>query len=156
MRTILERGWLAVILAVISSFVGSVALFVWSSIQMGKTVYHMFHSFATGESVSATVHMVAILDGFLLAVILYIFAVALYELFIGELKMPEWLNINNLDDLKKKLSSVIALMLAVTFLEHIAEWKDAKDTLMFAVSIALVLVALVYYMKAKEKDSHHE
>ena len=103
------------------------------------------------EAAGATAHAVAILDSFILAVILYIFAIALYELFIGELKLPEWLIIKDLDDLKKKLSSVIALMLAVTFLEHLAEWSDPQGTLMFAAAIAAVIFALVFYMKTKEK-----
>jgi len=59
--------------------------------------------------------------------------------------------LENLDDLKKKLSSVIALMLAVTFLEHLAEWEDAPGTLMFAIAISAVVMALVFYMKTKEK-----
>ena len=131
----------------------------------------MFADIVSPEASGTTAHAVAILDSFILAVILYIFAIALYELFIGELKLPEWLVIKDLDDLKKKLSSVIALMLAVTFLEHLAEWEDAQGTLMFAVTflehlaewedapgtlmfaiaISAVVMALVFYMKTKEK-----
>src|SRR3972149_11632722 len=139
LKTILENAKYTVILAVLSSLAASVSLFIWASIKMFVTLYHMFVDMVSPEASGTTAHAVAILDSFILAVILYIFAIALYELFIGELKLPEWLVIKDLDDLKKKLSSVIALMLAVTFLEHLAEWEDAQGTLMFAVAIAVVI-----------------
>jgi len=100
--------------------------------------------------------MVAVIDSYILAVILYIFSVAMYELFIGKLTLPEWLAIKDLDDLKKKLSSVIVLMLAVTFLEHLVKWEKPQDTLMFAVAIAVVIFSLIFYMKLKEKKGEDE
>ncbi len=151
MKTILENAKYAVILAVISSLAASVSLFVWASVKMLSMIYHMFADIFLPEGAGATAHAVAILDSFILAVILYIFAIALYELFIGELKLPDWLVIRDLDDLKKKISSVIALMLAVTFLEHLVEWSDPQGTLMFAIAIGVVIFALVFYMKIKEK-----
>src|SRR3990167_7135678 len=151
LKTILENAKYTVILAVLSSLAASVSIFIWASIKMFVTIYHMFEDILSAEATGTTAHAVAILDSFILAVILYIFAIALYELFIGELRLPEWLVIKDLDDLKKKLSSVIALMLAVTFLEHLAEWSEPQGTLMFAVAIAVVIFALVFYMKVKEK-----
>ena len=152
MRKILENASIAVMLAVISMLAASVALFVSASIQTALTIWHMFKDITSPESAGVTTHLVSILDMFLFAVILYIFAIALYELFIKELKLPEWLIVKDLDGLKKKLSSVIALMLAVTFLEHVVEWKDPEGTLMYAAAIGIVIFALVFYMKAKEKD----
>lgn len=151
MKAILENAKYAVILAVLSSLIASVSIFIWASVKMLAVVYHMFADLLSTEATGTTAHAVAILDSFILAVILYIFSIALYELFIGELKLPEWLVIKDLDDLKKKLSSVIALMLAVTFLEHLAEWSDPQGTLMFAIAIGTVIFALVFYMKIKEK-----
>src|SRR3989338_10118556 len=151
LRKILENAKYAVILAVISSLAASVSIFIWASVRMFITIYNMFADIFSPEAAGTNAHAVAILDSFILAVIFYIFAIALYELFIGELKLPEWLVIKDLDDLKKKLSSVVALMLAVTFLEHLAEWEDAQGTLMFAIAISAVVMALVFYMKTKEK-----
>lgn len=151
MKALLENAKYAVILAVISSLAASVSIFVWSSVKMLIAIYHMFAELFSPEAAGITAHTVAILDSFILAVILYIFAIALYELFIGDLDLPAWLVIKDLDDLKKKLYSVIALMLAVTFLEHLADWSDPQGTLMFAAAIAAVIIALVFYMKIKEK-----
>lgn len=152
MKTILEKGKYIVLLAVIASLFASVATFVWASVKMFSTILHMFLDIGGAETSEVTAHMVGILDSFILAVILYIFSIALYELFIGSLKLPEWLDIKDLDDLKKKLSSVIALMLAVTFLEHITKWNDPQGTLMFGIAIGVVIFALIFYMKVKEKE----
>ena len=152
MKKLLESASYIVLLAVFSMLAASVALFVSATIQTALTIFHMFENIASPESAGVTTHLVSILDMFLFAVILYIFAIALYELFIEELKLPEWLIIKDLDGLKKKLSSVIALMLAVTFLEHLVKWEDPKGTLMFGAAIGIVIFALVFYMKAKEKD----
>lgn len=106
------------------------------------------HPETTSEAASRQgVHMIALLDAFLLAIVLYIFAVALYELFIGEIKVPPWLVIRNLDDLKLKLVSVIILVMAVTFLEHLVQWEKPLETLMFGAATALVLSSLILYMR---------
>jgi uncharacterized membrane protein YqhA len=104
----------------------------------------------THEEIHSGVHMISALDSLLLAIVLYIFSIAIYELFFGKIDVPDWLVIENLDGLKEKLASVIILILAVTFLEHLVEWKDAKETLMFGVSIAAILIALVFYMQHKK------
>lgn len=151
MKQLLEKGKYAVLLAVGASLFASIATFIWATIRMLFNIYYMFVGLFWEDVSEVTAYTVAVLDSFILAVILYIFAIALYELFIGELKLPEWLIIHDLDDLKKKLSSVITLMLAVTFLEHLARWEDPQATLMFAIAIGIVIFALVFYMRAKEK-----
>lgn len=152
MKKLLEKSRYTVILAVMSTLLGAILLFIHATISMIGTAIHMFKALVTNETYHVAAHMVGILDVFLLAVILYIFAIGLYELFIGDLDMPGWLNITDLDDLKKKLSSVIALMLAVIFLEHLSEWKDPQGTLYFAIAISIVIFSLVFYMKSKGND----
>lgn len=149
LKKILENSRYIVLLAVISTLFLSLSMFLLNTFITGKTIFHMFSHLGTVKAGAETAHMIAILDSFLLAVILYIFSIALYELFIGKLDLPKWLAIKDLDDLKKKLSSVIALMLGVVFLEHVVDWKDSKSTMEFAIAIALIICALVLYMWAK-------
>ena len=150
----LERGKYVILLAVVSTFLASVATFIWGTVRMITNVVSLIAGLITHEGGHSGVQMIASLDSILLAIVLYIFSVAIYELFFGKINVPDWLVIENLDGLKEKLASVIILILAVTFLEHLVEWKDAKETLMFGVSIAAVLIALVFYMHHKkgEKD----
>ena len=150
----LERGKYIILLAVVSTFLASAATFIWGTVRMITNVVSLIAGLITHEGEHSGVQMIASLDSLLLAIVLYIFSVAIYELFFGEIDVPEWLVIKNLDGLKEKLARVIILILAVTFLEHLVEWKDAKETLMFGVSIAAVLISLVFYMQHKkgEKD----
>ena len=150
----LEKGKYVILLAVVSTFLASVATFIWGTVRMITNVVSLIAGLITHEGGHSGVQMIASLDSLLLAIVLYIFSVAIYELFFGKINVPDWLVIENLDGLKEKLASVIILILAVTFLEHLVEWKDAKETLMFGISIAAVLIALVFYMQHKkgEKD----
>jgi len=66
-------------------------------------------------------HVVEIVDGYLLATILLIFSLGLYELFIGKIEKAEQsetsssvLLIHRLDDLKNRLAKVILMILIVT------------------------------------------
>lgn len=154
LKFLLEKGKYIILLAVVSTFLASAATFIWSAVRMITNVVSLTAGLITHEGGHSGVQMIASLDSILLAIVLYIFSVAIYELFFGKINVPDWLIIENLDGLKEKLASVIILILAVTFLEHIVEWKDAKDTLMFGISIAAVLIALVFYMQHKkgEKD----
>jgi len=50
-------------------------------------------------------------------------------------------------ELKGKLSSIVVLVMALKFLEHLVEWKEASDTLLYAIAITTVsgtLIALSY------------
>lgn len=152
LKFILEKGKYIILLAVVSTFLASVATFIWGTIKMITNVVTLITGLITHEEINSGVHMIAALDSLLLAIVLYIFSIAIYELFFGEINVPEWLVIKNLDGLKEKLASVIILILAVTFLEHLVEWKDAKETLMFGVSIAAILIALVFYMQQKKNE----
>lgn len=154
LKFLLEKGKYVILLAVVSTFLASVATFIWGTVRMITNVVSLIAGLITHEGGHSGVQMIASLDSILLAIVLYIFSVAIYELFFGKINVPDWLVIENLDGLKEKLASVIILILAVTFLEHLVEWKDAKDTLMFGISIAAVLIALVFYMHHKkgEKD----
>ena len=70
-------------------------------------------------------HVVGILDGYLLATVLLIFALGLYELFVSKIDEAERsemgsrvLFIKSLDDLKARLGKVVLMILIVKFFEH--------------------------------------
>ena len=85
-------------------------------------VIHLTKEALTGHAEISTliVGFIEVADIFLLAVVLYIMSVGLYELFIdNNLPLPEWLVINNLEDLKEKLVGVVIVVLAVFFLGRV-------------------------------------
>lgn len=92
------------------------------------------------------VGFIEVADIFLLAVVLYIMSVGLYELFIDDnLPLPEWLVIRNLEDLKEKLVGVVIVVLAVFFLGRVIESEHAIDVLYMGGGISLVIAALSYF-----------
>jgi uncharacterized membrane protein YqhA len=149
LKRILEGSRYLVLVGVISSLAASLATFLWG---LWKTVV-VITSLATtgGQEPLAVVRMIELMDKFLIAVGLYIFAVGLYELFIGELDLPDWLEIHDLHTIKSRLSQILMLVMAVTFLEHLVEWKDSVATLHFAIGITLVMSALIAFNHFVEK-----
>ncbi|HIH42183.1 TPA: YqhA family protein [Candidatus Woesearchaeota archaeon] len=148
MKRILENGKYVVYLGIVGTFLASIMLFALTTFKLLKETYVAL--VYTGDLTALAASVISALDSYILAVIVYIFSISLYELFIGNLKVPQWLVVHNLDDLKKKLSSVIALILAVLFLKHVIKWENGLETLYFAISIALMIGVLIAYMIVKE------
>lgn len=143
MAKILEKSRYLVLLAVFSSLVASAAAFLWG---VYKTAVVLVDLITTGgKSPTMTVAFIELMDKFLIAVGLYIFAIGMYGLFLGELKVPAWLNVHDLHDIKSRLSSIVILVMAVAFLEHLMAWGDPQGTLFFAISITLVTAALIAF-----------
>lgn len=121
----------------------SAAAFLWG---VAETIVLIWNLATTQPSVSADdvalVGMLRELDIFLIASVLTISAVSLYELFIGDLDVPEVLVVRDLDALKAKVIGIVVVVLGVTFLEHIVEWVDPQATLLFGLTIAAVSLAL--------------
>lgn len=107
----------------------------------------------TSEALSAHVEIsklvvgfIEVADIFLLAVVLYIMAVGLYELFIDDnLPLPGWLVIHDLEDLKEKLVGVVIVVLAVYFLGRVIESEHPIDILYLGIGISAVIGSLAYF-----------
>jgi uncharacterized membrane protein YqhA len=97
-----------------------------------------------GEAHKIRVEAIAIMDVFLIATALLIFAIGLFELFVGKLDLPKWLAINKLEDLNVKLRGVVIFVMVVTFLEKLVLWEDPQGTLLFGIAIAIISAVLVF------------
>jgi uncharacterized membrane protein YqhA len=101
---------------------------------------------------SMTVGFVELADIFLLSIVLYITSIGLYELFIDpDVKLPDWLHFNNIDDLKASLASVIIVMLAVLFLGSVIQEGPAMNVLLMGAGIGGVIFALAFYLRASHE-----
>ncbi len=143
-----------VLIAVICSFVASITVLIYGAIQTFYTVFHLFFA-GTVSSKGAkalVVSFVEIIDLFLLATVFYITALGLYELFIDDrAKVPGWLEIHTIDDLKGKLASVVVVVLSVSFLGQAVKWDGNGDLLPYGASVALVIASLSYFLSAQTK-----
>ena len=141
-----------VMIAVIGSFLSATAILVYGGIEVILLIGDAFFSGKIDGKVakSLLVSFIEIVDLFLLGTVIYIIAIGLYELFIDDqIRLPDWLEIHTLDDLKDKLIGVIVVVLAVLFLGQIVAWDGQRDLLSYGVSIALVIAALTYFLRGK-------
>lgn len=104
---------------------------------------------------------VAAIDIFLIATVLLIFAIGLYELFISEIdeideesRSAGALDVHSLDHLKEKLGKVIIMVMVVTLFKACMNMaiETALDMLLVAGGIVLAAVAL-YFSSSKAKKS---
>jgi len=132
-----------IVIGVVALLVSALAAFGWGVVKTVDAVNLIVTS--QGHDAGITIALVEIVDAFLIAMTLLIFALGIYELVITDLPLPEWMQIHNLHDLKSKLGSLLVLVMAVKFLEKLAEWKNAQETLFFALAIAVISATLIAF-----------
>lgn len=162
----LWRSRYIVLFAVIASMAAGAAIFYMATVDVVYLIAHIAH-YADPELVaearkalhdSTITHIVEVVDGYLLATVMLIFSLGLYELFISDIDeargsktSSKILVIENLDDLKARLAKVILMILIVTLFEHALKLKieSTLDLLYLGGSIALIGLAL-YFTHAAE------
>ena len=92
------------------------------------------------------------IDLFLIGATLLISAVGFYELFVSQRRldesvMPSWLEMRDLNDLKRRIVAMIIMVLAVSFVEVIVDNPDGRQALDLGAGIALVIVALTVFLR---------
>jgi uncharacterized membrane protein YqhA len=150
MKTILEKSRYLAIVGVISLLIAALAAFAWGTLKTINTTLLVIQS--AGKDAGITIELIEIVDSFLIATAILIFAASLYELFIGDLDLPDWMIAHNLYELKAKLSSMIVLVMAVKFLEKLLDVKDASALLQIGVATALVSAVLIAFGYFGKKD----
>lgn len=157
-----------VLVGVVASLAASLAMLFMAAVDTVRLVAHAAHYAARDLSAeaqaamrsTAITHVVEIVDGFLLAAFLIIFALGLYELFVSKIQAAEGsafadsiLNVGSLDDLKGKLAQVILIMLVVKVFEQVAALRPsgALDVLVVAGAVALVGLAIFLGGAGKKK-----
>ncbi|WP_029551856.1 YqhA family protein [Thermocrinis jamiesonii] len=151
LKKLLENGKAIALLPSLSLFVGAVFLGLYGIYVLFETLYKVLTDQSARDTAVLATKFISVMDIHLLSVILYIFAVGLYELFVGELKLAPWLKIETIDQLKSKLASVIVLILAITFTKNLVEWKNPLDTLLFGLAVSAVIGVLIFYYKIKSE-----
>lgn len=150
MEKLLEKSKYLILIAVVVSFIASAVAFVWGGIKIIFIVMNLLKTY--GKDPMAAIALIELMDTFLIATALLVFSIGMYELFIEDLSLPNWLVIHNLHDLKSKLGSVIILVMAVTFLKHLVEWRDPQGTFYFGIAVAVVSASLIAFSHFGGKD----
>jgi uncharacterized membrane protein YqhA len=143
LRKVLGPARYIAIIAVIGLLVTSVSTFGWSVARTVLFVSDLFDGkWRTDEQV---ITLLKTIDIYLLALIQFIMVIGLYELFIGELDVPDWLKIDSIDDLKKSIIDILVIFVAVKGIEGLLKQKDPLDALTFVgASSSLILVLTLF------------
>jgi len=158
---ILWSSRLVVLVAVVASLIAGFAIFFISTVDvvqlLGKIA--VYTDPAMSDKARDTLrsgilaHIVDAVDGYLLATVMLIFAMGLYELFISKIDAVETselaervLLIKNLDDLKDRLAKVVLLMLVVKFFQYALDLKYENPLELLYLAIGILLIAAALYL----------
>ncbi|SFK47553.1 YqhA family protein [Methylophaga sulfidovorans] len=149
-----------VLIAVIASLLTALAMFYMATVDVYYLLSHLGEYMSPdliGDArkdfrAETVAHVVEVIDGYLLATVLFIFSLGLYELFISKIEEAEEsesskvLAIHSLDDLKARLGRVVLMILIVNFFEHAIsmDFHGPLDLLALAGGIGLIALALYF------------
>lgn len=146
-----------VLIPVIGTFVASIALMIHEAVVIGQAVFNLLQerSLSPRAGKDIAVAMLEAVDVFLISIVAYIISLGLYVLFIDEsLRLPRWLKIHDLDDLKSHLVSIVIAVLAVLFLREAVARAGDLDLLKLAAALALMIAALTFFLMMRGAGRH--
>ena len=154
------RSRFIVLLAVIFGLLGAIILFIVASLDIWNVAVYAFNTIISGghpekfhEDIVAGI--IGAVDLYLIAVVMFIFAFGVYELFISDIDEAEGKNgskllaIHSIDELKDKIAKVIVMVLVVNFFQRVLHTSFATplEMLYFALSITALAVGLYFLGK---------
>jgi len=140
------------------ALIGVCGLLVCTIMAFGLGVYKTFRTVVAivlqeSKDDFALILLFDCLDSFLVATAMLVISVSLYELFIGKLKVPDWMLVRNLSELKAKFTFVIIPVMAVKFLQKLLASAEGLQILYYGIAVGVVSISLaaVNYVSEKEK-----
>jgi uncharacterized membrane protein YqhA len=131
--------------------IGALLLMAQGSIEMMIVV---FESVTTDAYLKDTiVDVLTAVDAILLGTVLLVIGYGLYELFIDtEIKVPAWLQVRDLDDLKSKLIGVVVAIVAVVFVGVFVDSNRADEVLSYGLGAGALVAGLAVFALATRKS----
>ena len=175
LERLFERGlWnsrFIVVIAVVASMAAAIAVFWITTVDVWYAVMHIVGYADPTLSAEArrglhddtVTHVVEVVDGYLLATVMLIFALGMYELFVSDIDdargsrtSSKILLIETLDDLKNRLAKVILMILIVSLFEHAVKMQMETPLDLLAFGGAIALVGLALYLTHASETGHGE
>jgi len=158
---LIGRTRFIVLVAVVSVILVSVALFMIGAGLAVQGIVGASVSALSGQltATSVTVDLLEVVSVMLKAVVFYLIGVGFYSLFIAPLNLTAALGIRSFNDLEIKVVSVVVVIMAVTYLEHFIRWDQAVETLLYGLSLGVVVAALVFFQMhshSEAREDEHE
>jgi uncharacterized membrane protein YqhA len=141
---------IVLLLSAVASFAYGTDVFVRSATSFVKNPELTSHNLG---------FLLLLTDLFLVGATLMIAAFGFYELFIGRIdadgpgmRLPGWLKMDDLNDLKARVISMIILVASVTFVDVAVESKAALNTFYLGAGVAVVIAALTAFLRFGRMD----
>jgi uncharacterized membrane protein YqhA len=132
------------LLSALGAFVYGTVFFVHSLRQI------VDHPFPVGHHIGLFLLDV---DLFLIGATLLISALGFYELFVREIRfetstrVPAWLQMSDLNDLKARVIAMVVLVASVSFVEVVVDAPTGRQALQLGLGIASVIIALTVFLR---------
>lgn len=157
-----------IILASIASVISAIILVLLGTADVWEIAKELIHNISHSEHIdhsSVITLIISAIDFYLIATVLLIFGIGVYELFISKIDVLEndqfsskVLVVHSLDELKEKIAKVVIMVLIVTFFKYAVSfsYKDILDLLGLAVGIFLISLAVYFtHKEGKKKKAEH-
>lgn len=150
MRRFVELSRFVVILPVFGSLLGALTLMLIGTLEVFNSIFKMFNS--SSPLKDTVVGVLTAVDTLLLATVLLVIGYGLYELFVdSEVKLPPWLEIRDLDDLKNKLIGVVVAIIAVVFLGQLVDNNSSNEVFLAGAGSGALVLGLAAFTFATKK-----
>lgn len=159
MQRLFDLSPMMIIIAVVGSLLSAFTLSIYGFARVLAVIWEVIteRELTQGQEEKLSIEFIELIDVFLIAVILLIVALGLFQLFIDrETKLPHWLRVRNLDELKHKIVGVLCVILGVNFVSSVSEWTGGRDIVYLGAAIAMVLIALVFLLKEVDDSIREE
>lgn len=147
----------SILIAIAGISLSALTLMIFGFLVVVRTIWDAFteDEIDIETAKHLTVVFIEMTDLFLLAMVLQVVTIGLYQLFINpDVRIPQWMRVEGLSDLKTQLLNVIVVLLAVTFLASAVSWTEDRSIFFFGAGVGIVIVALAGYSVAHHAIEH--
>ena len=150
MRKIIGLTRYAVFVPALAAIVGALLLMAQGSIEMVRV---FIEALTSKSSLKDTiVEVLTAVDAILLGTVLLVIGYGLYELFVdSDIKVPSWLQVKDLDDLKSKLIGVVVAIIAVVFVGVFVDANRAQDVISYGIGAGVLVAGLALFALVSQK-----
>ena len=140
-----------IVIPVVVLLLASLGGFVYGAVVFVQSLRDVVrHPIPVGNKIGL---FLLVVDLFLVGATLLIAAVGLYELFISRIesgsarRMPEWLEMHDLNDLKARVIAMIVLVASVSFAQAVVDFDSGREILELGGGIGIVVGALTIFVR---------
>jgi len=157
LQRVLTLSRYVVFVAVVAALAGAVALILYEGAVVAEVIFYAVKEggFQLKSGRALAIGLIEAIDVFLIAIVALVIGLGLHRLFVDEtMPLPRWLKIDDLEDLKGYLVSIVIAVLAVLFLRQAVERAGDLDLLRLAAALALMIATLVLFlsMRIRKKE----